>query len=573
MSNTYFEYVDICLSLSLDPIQEKEYKHINNQIRYNSNGSQKILAANSTITLYHSSNEEGLQTFTSFPDSVKSPCIKCSEEKINLINLIYKDVSKGKIVDFDKYATLVSVFSIVHRIPFSYTENFLDQPWSVVFYLPGCHECTDNIKFTWNDALRKSIDTDKDKNEKNSDNTSGVRSLSPIKFIENNRYAIGYNAILANPGQQNLMGVFLTNSFIFTGKKLSELETAGGKGYTSEQSLASWLGEGLERYYLNIQSLHGDKYLSINMEDKEKVIEEFRLPAILPGSLKEINPYTNKWAYTEVKEILTEKITLAPRSLVFCPDFGSSEFIAATTSSTNGAASGSNTEEATIQGILELVERDAFWFYCRTDAEPFAIPYEFIPETIKETISSQTNGVFYFQLLKSPFDIHVVQSTYLRKVPDIGKSITARGTGASHILEKAIFRSFAECVQLLDSLDTGEEIQKNDFDMRNIWYSGESVKVFERFFKHSLPKLVLDCYKDFPEPSIASLLTQANAQGMNFYYYPLYVSNNVSVVKSLSNEINSLDSEFYKQSDRISRFSEQTGVPFKEIKYHESTFM
>lgn len=266
-------------------------------------------------------------------------------------------------------------------------------------------------------------------------------------------------------------------------------------------------------------------------------------------------------------------MTLIPRSLVYCPDLAEIPEVAVTTSSTNGAATGSDFNEAAILGITELVERDAFWFYCRTDAKPFWVPPDFIPSAMVEDASLNEKGEFFFQLLKSPFNIHVVQAVFRRKHDLEGKSKTARGTGASYSLGKAVYRAFSECIQIISSLDTGESIDESDFDMRRAWYVGESTCLFPSFFTRSLSALPDGSYEDFKHPSLADLSSQAKAQDIRFYLYKLFEAENVCVVKALCNEINSLDSEFYCHSRRLERYSRLTGVKFNEIKYHKSTFM
>ncbi|MBF0809234.1 hypothetical protein E4U03_11540 [Rothia nasimurium] len=570
--DTYLEYKYICTELQLEPINREVYEEIENCIQYTPNGLKEIIIGDEISALYHSQSATNHDNFISFPIEFESPCIFCAETKISLIDKIYTEVDKCKIEKFSRYATLVSVFSLKHRIPFSYTENFSEQPWSVVFPLPGCPHCSKKKKFTWKDAREKSI-LEVINKKTTSDNTSGIRHLSPVSFIKNNRYAIGYSSILANPGQENNRGIFLTNSFIYTGESIEKLETAGGKGYSSEQSLASWLGEGLERYYLDLRCSNDTFPKDLKEKQKNNIINNFKLPAIMPGSLEEINPYKTQWPYAEVKSLFSNKTELAPRSLIFCPDEVPENYISATTSSTNGAASGSNIQEAIIQGILELIERDSFWFYCRTDATPFAIPNEFIPNQINNLISLEKEGKFFIQLLKSPFNIHVVQTTYMRNNAKTNESHTARGTGASHSLEKAIYRSFSECIQILDSLDTGESIDLDDFDMRRLWHSGESIKKFKNFFTDSLPTLDNKNYLDFTEPSLGNLFLDSYKQGIKFFYYILHSDENISIVKSLGNEINSLDSEFYKNSNRLYDFSLLINNPFREIIYNESTFM
>lgn len=259
-TSTYYEYKDICSLLNLLPLSRKEYRATYEEQSW---GQQYgILTNNNSIDIYSLTHDGGYKTVSAFPRDLESPCIKCLASKLSLLDGMYDHLSRESIECFARYAGLVSVFAEHHNIPFSYTEIFSDQPWSVVYPTPGCSFCKKNKIFNWNQA-RHRISEKRRGSRTFSDNTSGIRRLNPQEFIKTNRHVIGYGAIVPNPGLEEKYGVFLTNSHIYTGRNLSELETAGGKGYSEEQSVASWLGEGLERYYLNYLS-GSSRYISEN---------------------------------------------------------------------------------------------------------------------------------------------------------------------------------------------------------------------------------------------------------------------------------------------------------------------
>ncbi|MFP3381752.1 YcaO-like family protein, partial [Bacillus sp. SIMBA_069] len=54
-----------------------------------------------------------------------------------------------------------------------------------------------------------------------------------------------------------------------------------------------------------------------------------------------------------------------PASLVYAPYTPPQGCSALTPSSTTGAAVGKTVAEATVQAVLELIERDSFWYYSR----------------------------------------------------------------------------------------------------------------------------------------------------------------------------------------------------------------
>lgn len=147
--------------------------------------------------------------------------------------------------------------------------------------------------------------------------------------------------------------------------------------------------------------------------------------------------------------------------------------------SSNGTAAGSDIQSASIQAMLELIERDAFWFYCRTTASPFAVPCKYIPERILRIMDSNPDIKYIFETLPNPFDIPVVQVLAIDQCSQTAKS--ARGTGAAFNLSDAIERAFNECNQMITSLRTAARIDSAT-DMRSIWFSGEAEKIFANLF-------------------------------------------------------------------------------------------
>ena len=187
--------------------------------------------------------------------------------------------------------------------------------------------------------------------------------------------------------------------------------------------------------------------------------------------------------------------------------------------SSNGTAAGSDIQSASIQAMLELIERDAIWFYCRTTASPFAVPCKYIPERILRIMDSNPDIKYIFETLPNPFDIPVVQVLAIDQCSQTAKS--ARGTGAAFNLSDAIERAFNECNQMITSLRTAARIDSAT-DMRSIWFSGEAEKIFANLF-HPVQQ------ERIPDPATVSsdafsyLTNKFDEQKLNVYRNNLYI--------------------------------------------------
>lgn len=227
--------------------------------------------------------------------------------------------------------------------------------------------------------------------------------------------------------------------------------------------------------------------------------------------------------------------------------------------SSNGTAAGSDIQSASIQAMLELIERDAFWFYCRTTASPFAVPCKYIPERILRIMDSNPDIKYIFETLPNPFDIPVVQVLAIDQCSQTAKS--ARGTGAAFNLSDAIERAFNECNQMITSLRTAARIDSAT-DMRSIWFSGEAEKIFANLF-HPVQQ------ERIPDPATVSsdafsyLTNKFDEQKLNVYRIPLWNTVHSSVVKCIATNIAPCDSTYFTNSNRLEDFAKAMGFNIK----------
>ena len=102
-----------------------------------------------------------------------------------------------------------------------------------------------------------------------------------------------------------------------------------------------------------------------------------------------------------VKEFDSEKECLIPAELIFYParDVGQSLF----GSSTNGLASGNSLLEATIQGLLELIERDIWSFESVRSASKLVAPSS-LPDNVREIVERAGRNGLQFKIRFIPND-------------------------------------------------------------------------------------------------------------------------------------------------------------------------
>jgi ribosomal protein S12 methylthiotransferase accessory factor len=130
-----------------------------------------------------------------------------------------------------------------------------------------------------------------------------------------------------------------------------------GKGLTPTQARISAIMEGIERYSAE---LHEDVLIRESMQEMlnsdRKAIDpmELILPIYTLMRLKDM-----PIAWLKGKEIDGEEDIMVPASAVFHP-YNSTADLLLFRSNTNGLASGNTIQEATLHGLCEVVERDAW---------------------------------------------------------------------------------------------------------------------------------------------------------------------------------------------------------------------
>lgn len=567
----YVQYKQICYELGLTPLPEK------------------TLSGSGThaIDEYEIKIDGVVIAYFSRPKKYKSPCVNCFEVKYSLADASYESNQTYTPLE-NTEIDVTRAFAEHHGIPFAYSSAFPDQPWSVVFPILDC-PCFRRIASTGIDTYFEWYPTTnvggnplsrQQKTKLTPERTAGERRLDPESFVANHRYAVGFASIMGNPAHETDGLVHLISGPIFTGSSPEQIEVAGGKGFSISQAGASWMGEGLERYYLTGAYLSFASDTKINYDDwmAAPFSEAFGLPTCTPEGIL-IKQNSKPWVSVSCENLTAGGTEELPTSLVGCPDVPAAcPTVSPTQSSTNGAATGATVEDATLQGILELIERDTFWFHIRTGSPVKPVSQHLIPSDISHFISSDSEGEYFIHLLPTPFPVHVAQVTYVRhKTCSSALSRTARGTGTSHSLTNAVSRAFAECRQMLSSLDTGQDISPSAYDMREVWFTGRSVEIFTNFFDQGTEKSSPEDDKEiicsYRQPIWEELVSKAGVQGVTIYRKILKNDSTTAVVKMIGSLINSVDGSKYSNNKRFVFFKDYLGYENIKIKYNGSTFM
>jgi bacteriocin biosynthesis cyclodehydratase domain-containing protein len=242
---------------------------------------------------------------------------------------------------------------------------------------------------------------------KSSDNAGGHRSLPPQQVFEKYEHLISPVTGVIKEITQNKRGPAFFNSFragpnvAVGGRCLCNLHSApraenGGKGVTPLHGKVSAMCEALERHS---GFFHGDEervrgsYKSLGEQAIHpatcQLFDERQYPGrsawnAAHSSFQHVpDPFDENAMldWTPVWSLTNERHRLLPTAMLYYgapPEAGSVQFYA----DSNGNAAGSCLEDAVLQGLLELVERDsvAMWWYNRTrqpgvDLDAFADPW------------------------------------------------------------------------------------------------------------------------------------------------------------------------------------------------------
>ena len=260
---------------------------------------------------------------------------------------------------------------------------------------------------------------------------------------------------------------------VYTSRFMRPLESAGhelqsnyvqnclGKGMTAAQSRASALGEALERYAACYQ---GDEAVVV------QPAAQLPAPAIMPRDLVFFSPLQQgQPTGTHVASHKPRRTTLEPCAadtplawvpawslthdaqrfvpLGFCYANAPAPWSDYCGWTSNGCASGSVLEEALLQGLLEVIERDAtaIWWYSELE-RPAVLPGHTSPQALALVQASLGDGWQHW-LLDITHDMAVPVVAAVGRHQATGR--WALGFGCSLDIAMACERALTELVQLV----------------------------------------------------------------------------------------------------------------------------
>lgn len=257
----------------------------------------------------------------------------------------------------------------------------------------------------------------------------------------------------------------------------------GGKGYTEYQAACSAIGEAVERY--NAIYRNSDVTYSFTYKELKSKGYDALNPKDMALSNLEENLYKSniKLDWVKTKQLDNNRIVWVPANYIYFPyipvDSDKDVFIQDTT----GLATGLTFEEAILQGIQEVIERDAYSIYYRWQLDAYDINLQEIKNSqIQHLINylKKKRISVFLKLLKTDIDTYVVHSVLEDKQKKF--PIYTHGSGAALNIDIAIMRAITESIQLRESQskilkNVSDFSEKSEYDSYVDWGKGNKEKV------------------------------------------------------------------------------------------------
>lgn len=402
---------------------------------------------------------------------------------------------------------------------------------------------------------------------------SGIpRSGSAHEFVREHRGWFGFAGVLLNPIMSEGGGVFTADTAMFLDER-EPLAPVGGKGTSAEQALASCLGEGIERFAI-AGGLDNPLPVTARGDDAECATAPWRDAVDFDGTRVELG------AGDFVSLLTLDSLSngggrLFPASLVYAPYTPEEGHRSPTPSSTTGAAVGRTLDEATIQAVLELIERDSFWYYSRCLKATTKLCLDDHP--LAQQIAEASGVQIHAAVMDNPFCIPVVHITLTRPFT-AGGARTARGMGASTTLAGATQKGLIEAMQMLRSLDTGIDIKPSLTDMRALWFDGTSRDAFPHLFAtDDRPAISWRGLEGSPgeagspDAVLDSLIQRANRAGVELYRHVFAAEAGFTAVRCIADRILPLDDHYFPVLNRFADWD--PGITYGQWSYGGPLFM
>ncbi len=349
----------------------------------------------------------------------------------------------------------------------------------------------------------------------------------------------------------------------------------GGKGYHRYQAMFSAIGEALERYnsqFFNNECVLNSSYRKL-IEDNKKCLNPRELILDENYPIKYSEDLILEWVIA--KKIRKSENVLVPANIayfVYTPNDISKEFIP---QDTTGLASGMEIEDAILQGIQEIIERDAYAIYFRGNFVPYSIDINSLKDkTIRRILKklSENNIQVFLTYLKTDLNSYVIHCVTYSEEETF--PIYTHGAGASLNPNIAIIRAITECVQLRVSqikIYQNKELFSNDTEYVPYitWGNGEReclgnlINTSNKISLESMPNLE----KKSVLEDIKLLVESLHVIGYETYVVNLSRSDNaMKTVRVIIPGLQPADDTLRMNLNRYERVSEVLNQPFNAEK-------
>ncbi|MBT8981536.1 hypothetical protein BTH70_02015 [Lactobacillus delbrueckii subsp. bulgaricus] len=336
----------------------------------------------------------------------------------------------------------------------------------------------------------------------------------------------------------------------------------GGKGRTKLQAECSALGEALERY--NAQFCANEKIISGSynqLRTQYNCIKPEGISRDSKISLDRIIDWNSVLCLTKNSQVLVPSNAIY---FVYKPKDISKNFMI---QDTTGLASGYSIEDAVLQGLYEVIERDAYSIYCKKQLNAYDIDLDTINDReIQELIMAldEHDISVHLKYLKtdvSAYVVHCVTEDRRREFP-----IYTHGSGASLDPKIAISRAITECIQLRASqLKLKEYIKlpiSSEYDSYVSWGKGEKNKIgcLIRQWRSISYRTMENKGQGSIYNDISYLLSDLKRLGYNVYVANLSrLDTNVKTVRVLIPGFQPLDDSWERITSRLSELPKKLG--------------
>jgi ribosomal protein S12 methylthiotransferase accessory factor len=218
-----------------------------------------------------------------------------------------------------------------------------------------------------------------------------------------------------------------------------------GGGITRERACCRALGEAIERTSSHYRPRPGDLFGSFNeLHKQHPLVDPLRFPRrtvgtfLLPNMTHLSRDSMLRW--TEAENLSTGEKAYLPSTYVYMPHTFAPDEHWVEFSLSSGLASGATEETATLSGMLELAERDAFSLAWLRMADTAPLPAPLL-QKLHRLFPAFDRGV-HLHDISNDLGIPVVLATFLGAQPDMPQ--LAMGAAASETLEAAALKSLEE---------------------------------------------------------------------------------------------------------------------------------